>query len=291
MTVIRSDTLRLETLQRVSGSYISESGEARYKDMVWKVRLADRWLYLYLLLEFQSRPDHWMALRMQVYVSLLLHDLQRQNQLSPEGRLPPVLPIVLYNGEEAWRAATDLADLLTIAPEALRPFQPGQRYLLIERSAYAPGRLDNTTNLVAALFGLEHSRTPQDMERVLLSLSESLAEARYASLRRDFSLFASWQLRRKVKDPTIPEIADLLEIRNMLEEHGLDWWERWKQEGLREGKREGEAHLLHRVLERRFGPLPAWADERLSKAAEEDLVRWGERTLDPSLSLEELLSN
>jgi hypothetical protein len=25
--------------------------------MVWKVRLADRWLYVYLLLEFQSRSD------------------------------------------------------------------------------------------------------------------------------------------------------------------------------------------------------------------------------------------
>jgi hypothetical protein len=32
------------------------------------------------------------------------------------------------------------------------------------------------------------------MERVLLSLSEWLADPKYASLRRDFSQFASWQL-------------------------------------------------------------------------------------------------
>jgi hypothetical protein len=70
------------------------------------------------------------------------------------------------------------------------------------------------------------------MERVLSSLSEWLAEPKYASLRRDFSQFASWQLRRKVKDPTIPEMADLLEIRSMLEERGMDWWEQWKLEGL-----------------------------------------------------------
>lgn len=127
VSVVRSDTLRLDTLQRVNGSYTSEAGDARYEDMVWKVRLADRWLYVYLLLEFQSRSDDWMALRMHVYVSLLLQDLQRQNQLSPEGKLPPVLPIVLYNGAKAWSAATDLADLLANAPEGLRPLQPARK--------------------------------------------------------------------------------------------------------------------------------------------------------------------
>ena len=130
-------------------------------------------------------------------------------------------------------------------------------------------------------------------KRVLLNLSEWLADSKHASLRRDFSLFASSQLRRKVKDPTIPETADLLEIRSMLEERGMDWWEQWKLEGVREGERKGilvgEARLLHRLLERRFGSLPTWVEARLAKAVEEDLVRWGERVLDPTVSLEQLL--
>jgi hypothetical protein len=137
------------------------------------------------------------------------------------------------------------------------------------------------------------------MERVLLSLSEWLADPKYASLRRDFSQFASWQLRRKVKDPTISETADLLEIRSMLEERRLDWWEQWKLEGMLEGKLEGkregilvgEARLLHRLLERRFGCLPTWVEARLAKAVEEDLVQWGERVLDSTVSLEQLLAS
>jgi hypothetical protein len=56
-------------------------------------------------------------------------------------------------------------------------------------------------------------------------------------VRRDFSRFASWQLRRKAKDPTIPETADLLEIRSMLEERGMEWREQWKLEGVLEGRR------------------------------------------------------
>jgi predicted transposase YdaD len=316
VSVVRTDTLQLDTLERVNGCYTSEAGDTRYEDMVWKVHLADQWLYMYLLLEFQSRSDDWMALRMHVYASLLLQDLQRQKKLSSDGKLPPVLPIVLYHGTKGWEAATDVADLFASTPEGLRGLQPSQRYLLIADRENPVEDLDGKINLVTALFRLESSRTIQDMKRVLLSLSERLADPIYATLRRDFSQFATWQLRRKVKDPTIPETIDLLEILSMLEERRLEWWEQWKHEGVLEGRREGrleglhegrlagqlegerkgvlagEARLLQRLLERRFRSLPAWVEARLAQAAEEDLVRWGERVLDPTaISLEQLLSS
>lgn len=54
------------SFERVSGSYVGDGGQQRHSDMVWKVRLSGEWIYVYLLLEFQSRSDPWMALRMQV---------------------------------------------------------------------------------------------------------------------------------------------------------------------------------------------------------------------------------
>ncbi len=44
--ILRSDHLRLDTLQRVNGSYTTESGENRRQDIVWRVFLRDRWLYV-----------------------------------------------------------------------------------------------------------------------------------------------------------------------------------------------------------------------------------------------------
>ncbi len=61
----------------------------------------------YLLIEFQSSVDKYMALRMMVYQGLLYQDLIRQGAVLSEGRLPPVLPIVLYNGSQRWTAATE----------------------------------------------------------------------------------------------------------------------------------------------------------------------------------------
>ncbi|WP_428996468.1 Rpn family recombination-promoting nuclease/putative transposase, partial [Pseudomonas aeruginosa] len=68
----------------------------RHNDLLWRVRLDnDHWIYLYLLLEFQSTDDYWMAIRLMTYIGLLYQDLARQRVVLPGQPLPPVFPIVL----------------------------------------------------------------------------------------------------------------------------------------------------------------------------------------------------
>lgn len=52
------------------------------------------------------------------------------------------------------------------------------------------------------------------------------------------------------------------------------------EEGETKGKTKGEATLLLRQLERRFGPLPESARQRVAAADAETLLVWGERVLD-----------
>jgi hypothetical protein len=55
--------------------------------------------------------------------------------------------------------------------------------------------------------------------------------------------------------------------------------ERWVQQG--------EAQVLRRLLTRRFGPLPEWAEERLTHAELPQLETWADRVLDAK-TLEEV---
>ncbi|MBF0108172.1 MAG: DUF4351 domain-containing protein [Magnetococcales bacterium] len=67
--------------------------------------------------------------------------------------------------------------------------------------------------------------------------------------------------------------------------------EKWSREierkGYREGYREGEAWMLMRQLQRRFGMLPEWIGERIAQAKPELLEEWGLRILN-ARSLEEI---
>jgi predicted transposase/invertase (TIGR01784 family) len=87
--------LDFSTLERVSASFISEDLRRREDDIIWRVRRAGDWMYIYLLMEFQSQPDPWMAMRMLVYVGLLYQELIKGGHFTDRGKLPPVFPLVL----------------------------------------------------------------------------------------------------------------------------------------------------------------------------------------------------
>jgi hypothetical protein len=130
------DRLDFSTLQRCEGSYVTEGSGRREADMVWRVRWEGEgkrgegtggegsWLYVYLLLEFQSRVERFMAVRMLNYLSLLYLDLVKRRELTESGKLPPVLPLVLYNGERRWSAPRQVGELIETVPGGLTAYRP-----------------------------------------------------------------------------------------------------------------------------------------------------------------------
>ena len=155
------------TLERVNGSFVSEDLKDRRNDVVWRLRWLGRdgWFYIYLLLEFQSTPEPFMAVRLLVYVGLLLQELIRTQRLKASDRLPPILPIVFYNGKRPWKAPLDLLALFASVPEGLRRRLPRLEYLLLDESRLAPDEKAQTGNLVSALVRLETSVGPEEFSR------------------------------------------------------------------------------------------------------------------------------
>ena len=60
------------------------------------------------------------------------------------------------------------------------------------------------------------------------------------------------------------------------------------REGLERGMQQGELSVLRRLIEKRFGPLPDWADERLAQLSLGELDDLSLRVLDAT-SLDDLL--
>ena len=115
-------SLDYSTLEKMPCSYITDDFRERADDIVWRVKVQGDWVYLYILIEFQSRVDKYMALRMMVYVGLLYQDLIKEGHV--KGLLPPILPIVLYNGNRTWTAKTAYSGpkLPPIPAECCHPF-------------------------------------------------------------------------------------------------------------------------------------------------------------------------
>ena len=261
------------TLERQNGSYVTDDLREREDDIIWRVRVAGDWLYVYLLLEFQSRVDPWMAVRAMVYTGLLYQDLIKSGAV-PEGTLlPPVFPLVLYNGAGRWTAARDIADLITPLPNALASYRPQHCYHLIDEGRIGPDALAQAGSVAAELVRLETlaKEGPAALRPILHRLTARLQGPRYDSLRRALTVwFVRVLLRRVMPGENLPEIHELQEVETMLAEYVEEWTEKWKREGKQEGKRD----TLKRLLRRRFGELPPWAGVRIEEASGAQLDAW-----------------
>lgn len=58
--------------------------------------------------------------------------------------MPPVLPVVLYNGRARWNAAIDIDALVPTLPDGLDRYQLRQGYLLIDEHLWALGPMRAT---------------------------------------------------------------------------------------------------------------------------------------------------
>ena len=195
-----------------------------------------------------------MAVRMLVYVGLLLQELIRTQRLKASDRLPPILPIVLYNGKRPWRAPRDLLSLFAAVPDGLRRRLPRLEYVLVDESRLSREDREQAGNLVAALARLETSLDARELSHSTRELALLLPRGEQSDLRRIFTAWALQVLRRTHRGATIPEVEDLEEV-PMLEERIRDWERKARREGRKEGLVEGARRMVLRQMERRFRVL------------------------------------
>ena len=253
--------LDLSSLHKLPAEWVTEGFQRRYGDQVWAIRWRrcrpeeDKALEsLLLLLEFQSREEPGMALRILGYTLELYRDLDTRGVVRRGGPWPRVLPIVVHNGASPWTAPTRVSDRIAPPPESvpaggdLPEFQPAQAFLLLD---FATCRPDDwpAGNVVALQVGFERARSPEDLAPLLCALLAVEDEGLRRTLYRWVRLLRE---RHRLELPPLEEVeamGSLDEFRSGLDERVKGWTEQW----LAEGREQGQRALLQRQAEVKFG--------------------------------------
>jgi hypothetical protein len=226
---------------------------------------ADRGL---IHIEVQSTNDAQMPLRMAEYC-LAIYRLH--------GRFARQIVVYVGNGR------------LSMAAELSGP--AGHfKYDLIDLR-----EVDNTSllasravsdNVVALLC---RSAGTKALRRVLGRIAGMEPDQRVVHLQSLFVIagLRGWEdvLEREAK--TVPLMIDIMENKVLGRERrkGI---EQGLEQGLEQGRLQEGLTLLRRQMEKKFGPIPAWAEERLSKAAIPEIEDLAVRLLDTA-TIDELL--
>jgi predicted transposase/invertase (TIGR01784 family) len=218
---------------KIDKSFITASQKRLESDLIWRVPfLSGQEIYLYILIEFQSTVDHFMALRILRYTLELYSSLLKN--LPVMKKLPSVFPILLYNGDDRWTAPENLADL--IDQRISLDFIPRFRYFKIAENEFSREKLLSLKNLIGALFLVETT----DQE-ALVPLVTQIVDILRQEQPEVVKAFVSW-LHSFFADPVpdwVADVSQLTEVPTMLATTVKKWKEELLQQGLQEGLQQG----------------------------------------------------
>jgi hypothetical protein len=131
------------------------------------------------LLKFQCTVDWFMALRVLGYLVDFYRDYLKERRRVKY--LPPVFPIVLYNGDRKWSASTRLEELIE-GYDLIGRFGVSFEYFKIAENEFGRERLLKIRNIVSTLFLAEAHDDLSALTGELLGLFDRKADKQAVSL-------------------------------------------------------------------------------------------------------------
>ena len=257
------------------GILLDETLRHECTDLLFRVELTTgEAAFLFILLEHKSRSEPQALLQLAGY---MVQIWKRYAQGSAERlrSLPPIIPIILHHGASRWSEPLTLLDMID-ACEDLRPWMPDFSILLIDLGCIPEDQLAQGRELRAGLIAMR-----------LASLGNASREELAAVLQ-------PLQPGSRLEAQTLAYIVDAFHIdvavlqaavRTARPDHWEMLMETIAETWIKQGKAEGKASTLIRLLGRRFGPLPDSTRVQIDAASEKELNDWIDAILDaPTLA-------
>jgi len=239
------------TLKSHSGNYITPLFEEKIEDVVWSVEVTwegvTQRVFLYILLEFQSSVDRTMPIRLLHYAACFYSELLKQKVITPGQGLPPVFPVVLYNGSERWTAPLDIFEMITPEPpDFLQIYQPHLRYYLIDEGRYTDKQLGLVQTPLSGVFSVENAGESWETLQRAVDRIVAIIQADPNKERID-KVITRWikrHLQRLGAEVNLDQLNSLVEDKDMLAENLENLVQKERQQGRQEGRQEAEQRAL-----------------------------------------------
>ena len=187
--------------------------------------------------------------------------------------LPPVLPLLVHQGPEGWTFSTEFVDLFGAVPEPVRKYLPSFRHALVDLAKVDDEELSREVRLRMFLGALKYSRRSDLNEYIELVLVE---EDGVEDGDRELVL-TYWD-----QGPVPLDCNAVLEKFSRLgpkrSKKIMGWLTQpFYEQGKAEGETQGQAKMLIRFLQNRFGVLPESIRQRIFAAQVSETEAWLDR--------------
>ncbi len=244
-------------------------------DCIWKAKFHGKDCYVLIVLEFQSTIDRFMAARVLAYIACLWLHIQKAEKLGNNDTLPPVFPVVIYNGKQEWNAPTSCVELIGNLPNNLRPYQ-GLRYYLLDIGRIAENLVRDGKGSAAVLVRLERATTPEEYIAVI----KEIGTLRHDPANRQLCEILNTYFKvLAMQSGVLNEVAEQASLEGgentMLLENLQEMAANLRAEGEAKGRSEGVLSVVLNMLRKQFSfaqisELTGYSEPEVERIAREN---------------------
>ena len=250
-----AELMDFSTLKNHSGHYITPLFEEKIEDLVWSVEItfgkSRQRIFLYILLEFQSTVDLSMPIRLLHYVACFYDHLIKTGETTAAQGLPPVFPVLVYNGSRRWTAKHDIYDLIQPEPPVfLHRYQPHLRYYVIDISRYTEQELAQRSTPLSGVFSIENVvGGPEQLHRAIERMVALIqSDPNRGRIDKVVTRWLKRHLKRLGAEVNVDPINSVVEDKAMLAENLEQWVEQERQKGRQEGRQDTQRQTAINLL-------------------------------------------
>ncbi len=117
--------LDLGSVRVLDVSYVDDDLKKHFSDILLSAGLKDgpHEATVYVLFEHKSAPDNLVGLQLLRYMALKWTELAKNGELA-DGKLPPIVPLVFYQGQRKWKAFTSFRELVSFPSGVFEKYAP-----------------------------------------------------------------------------------------------------------------------------------------------------------------------
>jgi predicted transposase/invertase (TIGR01784 family) len=238
--------LDMTTLRRVPATFIDEKLKKHYADLVFSVRCTSPdcpEIRIYLLFEHKAWPDEFVGVQVLRYASMLWTGILEDKKYR-HPKLPPILPIVFYQGDDGWVPRTSFRDLISIPSEEFAKYIPDFAFDFYSAKELDPKAVQHNVVLkfyVAILQALESPELAHLLPLLVQGLFETLEPREAMEYIIVFLTYLSKATDQLKKEDYEQALATLphggKDIMNTLADQ---WMRQGEVVGVQKGMQEGE---------------------------------------------------
>jgi predicted transposase/invertase (TIGR01784 family) len=283
-------------LKREQTELIGKDFSIKRSDILYKIEKGNgQDVYIYLLLEHQSKVDQLMAFRMLAYKVRIWERYVKSHKKESEQKgfkLPVIIGIVFYDGKAKWTSPMDVKEKITEIKN-MEEYLIKANYELINLSNIKEETIINMKNALGVILLTDKPNVKiKKMEELLKMINEDIISKLPEEEKEKFDKHRNAFLELLRKRTDYEEIEERFEelkemevpkMFNTLEEIA----KRDREKAKVEGKIEGEKELIIEILNQRFGEdFDKSLEEKIRNANEETINQIKKNIL--SITIEEL---